>query len=53
MFKIITKQDGTFGLQRFGSVEVHGSFSTRAEALEAAGMSQAADAAAYADPANY
>ena len=36
MFKVISKQDGTFGLQRIGSTEVHGSFDSWAEALEAA-----------------
>jgi len=43
MFKIISKQDGTFGVQRHGSTEVHGRFNTWAEALEAAARSAIAD----------
>lgn len=42
-FKIITKQDGTFGVQRAGSNEVHGSFGSYAEVCEAIGLSQIAD----------
>lgn len=44
-FKIITKQDGTFGVQRAGSTEVHGSFDSYGEACEAIGLSQIADQA--------
>lgn len=43
MFKIISKQDGTFGLQRNGSTEVHGSFDSWVEALEAAAGAVIAD----------
>ncbi len=43
MFKIISKQDGTFGLQRIGSTEVHGRFDTWAEAMEAAAEAGVAD----------
>lgn len=43
MFKVITKQDGTFGLQRIGSQEVHGSFESWVEALSAAAEAGAAD----------
>lgn len=44
MLKIITKQDGTFGLQRIGSQEVHGSFERWVDALSAAAEAGAADA---------
>ena len=43
MFNIISKQDGTFGLQRIGSTEVHGSFDTWVEAMEAAAEARVSD----------
>lgn len=52
-YKIITKANGNFGVQRNGSNEVHGDFDTFGEACEAIGLSQIAAQAAYADPAQY
>lgn len=52
-FKIITKQDGTFSVQRAGSTEAHGSFSTYGEACEAIGQANIADQVAVANVANY
>lgn len=43
-YKIIAKPDGTYGVQRVGGTETHGSFATYGEACEAIGLSQIADA---------
>lgn len=43
MYKVITKENGKFGLQRQGSIEVHGNFDTMLEALEAGGIAMAAN----------
>jgi hypothetical protein len=52
-YSIITKADGSFGVQRKGGTEVHGSFATYGEACEAIGLSNIADAAALADKEQY
>jgi len=44
MFKIITKENGKFGLQRVGGTGVFGSFDTWAEACLAAAQAANADA---------
>jgi len=52
-YKIITKDNGNFGLQRIGGAGVYGDFDTMEEAMEAAGISASADASAVAEASNY
>lgn len=52
-YNVIDRNDGTFGLQRNGSICVHGHFSSVAEAMAAACAANYADAAAVSDQANY
>lgn len=53
MYKIITKENGKFGLQRIGSIEAHGNFDSEVEAMEAAAMSEIANQLSVADANQY
>lgn len=52
-YSIKTREDGSFGLQRNGSNEIHGRFETYSEALEAIVESQVADSASVSNPMHY
>lgn len=52
-YKIITKADGKFGVQRIGSQQVNGSFASLAEEAEAIGLSQGADKSGVCDAEQY
>jgi hypothetical protein len=53
MYKIISKENGKFGLQRVGSNEVHGNFENEVEAIEAAAESVIANKSSVADASQY
>jgi hypothetical protein len=52
-YRIVKQANDTFGVQRAGSNEVHGSFDTWAEAAEAIGLAGSAQEAGLADPMHY